>query len=107
MNFKDPIFKGCTRPPMFVGVPMIPFLLITGIFLLLAVWLFYLLSPYITLFLMIIYVPIFITLRQITKKDDQRLKQWLLRIQMRTRQRSSRILWGAVSYSPIRYKKRK
>lgn len=34
---------------MFMGVPMIPFVLVSGFFLILAVWLFYLISPYVTL----------------------------------------------------------
>ncbi|CAH0356078.1 Type IV secretion system protein virB3 [Aquabacterium sp. CECT 9606] len=92
---------------MIAGVPMIPLMLITGVFLLLAVWMFYLVSPYITLFLLIAYIPLFITMRQITKKDDQRLRQMMLRLRMRVRQRSGKALWGAVSFSPIRYKRRK
>ncbi len=92
---------------MFAGVPMLPFLLVTGVFLLLAVWTFYLVSPYVSLFLFFAYVPIFITLRHITKKDDQRLHQMLMRARMRVRQRAGRALWGSVSFSPIRYKQRK
>jgi type IV secretion system protein VirB3 len=107
LGFRDPIFKGCTRPAMFAGVPMIPFLLITGSFMILAVWAFYLLSPYVSLFLGIIYIPICMTMRQITKKDDQRLHQMLMRARMRCRQRTNQALWGAASYSPIRFKLRK
>lgn len=92
---------------MFAGVPMIPFLLVTGIFLLLAVWFFYLLSPYVTLLLGIVYAPIFVWMRQVTKKDDQRLRQMMMRARMRVRQRAGRALWGAISFSPIRYKRRK
>lgn len=106
-GFRDPIFKACTRPPMFAGVPMIPFLVVTGLFLLLAVWSFYLVSGYVTLVLAIAYVPLVLTMKQITKKDDQRLRQWMMRLQMRVRQRPGRALWGAISFSPIRYKKRK
>ncbi len=106
-GFNDPFFKGCTRPAMFADVPMIPFLLVTGIFLLLAVWLFYLISPYVTLLLVIAYVPILIWMRQVTKKDDQRLRQMMMRARMRVRQRAGRALWGAISFSPIRYKRRK
>jgi len=92
---------------MFAGVPMMPFLLVTGAFLLLAVWCFYLLSPYVTLFLVLIYIPIVLWMRHETKQDDQRLRQMLMRARMRFRQRASRMLWGAISYSPIRYKRRK
>jgi type IV secretion system protein VirB3 len=92
---------------MFAGVPMIPFMLVGGLFLLLAVWTFYLLSPYVSLLLAIAYIPIVITMRQITKKDDQRLRQIMMRLRMRVRQQAGRDTWGAVSFSPIRYKTRK
>lgn len=105
-TFSDPIFRGCTRPAMFAGVPMLPFLLITGAFLIASVWIFYLVSGYASLFLAMAYVPIVVTMREVTKKDDQRLRQLLMRARMRLRQRSGRQLWGASSYSPLRYKRR-
>lgn len=105
-DYRDPFFKGCTRPAMFAGVPILPMLLVSGVFLLLAVWSFYLLTPYVSLTLGMAYIPILITMRQITKKDDQRLRQMLMRARMRFRHQSGRSLWGATSYSPIRYKKR-
>jgi type IV secretion system protein VirB3 len=106
-GFRDPIFKGCTRPAMFVGVPLLPCLLVSGLFLLAAVWTFYIVSPYLALFLFVAYIPIFIAMREITKKDDQRLRQMLMHARMRFRQRAVHQLAGAVSYSPIRYKRRK
>lgn len=106
-GFRDPIFRGCTRPAMFAGIPMVPFMLTSGAFLLLAVWTFYLLSPYVSLCLLLIYVPIVVWMRHATKQDDQRLRQIMMRARMRFRQRASRELWGAISFSPIRYKRRK
>ena len=46
-GFRDPIFKGCTRPAMLGGVPTIPLILICGLTLLCAVWSFYLVSGYV------------------------------------------------------------
>lgn len=108
-GFRDPIFKGCTRPAMFApaGVPMIPFLVVSGLFFILSFWAFYLVSGYVSLFLIIIYIPIVMTMKQITKKDDQRLHQMIMRLRMRIRQMAGRRLWGAISFSPIRYKRRK
>lgn len=107
-GFREPIFKACTRPAMFAGVPMLPFLLVTGVFMLLGMWLFYLVSGYVTLLLGIAYIPIIVTMKSVTKKDDQRLRQMLLRSRMRTfRHGAGRELWGAISFSPIRYKRRK
>ena len=105
-GYRDPIFKGCTRPAMFAGVPMLPFLLVTGCFLIATVWTFYLVSGYFALFLVIVYVPICVTMRQVTKKDDQRLHQLMKRVQMRLRHGPGRSIWGATSYAPLRYKKR-
>ena len=64
-------------------------------------------NGYVSSFLLITYLPILITMRAITKKEDQRLRQLLLRLRMRHPQRQSRQLWGFVSFSPIRYKQRK
>ncbi|BEV13140.1 VirB3 family type IV secretion system protein (plasmid) [Asticcacaulis sp. DW145] len=106
-NFRDPIFKGCTRPAMFLGVPMVPFLVVSGGFLLAGVWLMYLITPLVSVFLILTYVPLFLTLRQITKKDDQRLAQLLMRARMRHRHGAGRKFWKAVSYGPMTYTKRK
>lgn len=98
-------FKGCTRPAMFMSVPIVPFLLTTGLFLLLIVWSYYL-QPYLSLVFVLVYIPLVLTMRQMTKKDDQRLRQMLLRIRTRIAQ-ANRNQWGAISFSPISYKKRK
>lgn len=106
-GFRDPFFRGCTRPAMFMGVPMVPLLLVSGAFLLLAMWCFYLVSPYVTLVLLMLYVPLLVTMRTMTKKDDQRLRQLMMRARMRLRHGPSRAFWGATSFSPFRYKCRK
>ena len=91
---------------MFAGVPMLPFLLVSGAFLMLSIWSFYLISGYFSLFLCMAYAAVLIAMREVTKKDDQRLRQLMLRLKMRHRQQAARKAWGAVSYSPLRYKKR-
>jgi type IV secretion system protein VirB3 len=90
---------------MFLGVPMVPFMVVTGLLLLLALWSIYLVSAYVSLFLALLYAPLIVTMRQITKQDDQRLRQVLMRLRMRHRH-FNRALWGAVSYSPLRFKRR-
>lgn len=105
-GFRDPIFRGCTRPATFAGVPLLPFLLVSGGFVLLSGWTLYLASAYVALFLVMAYIPILVTMREVTKKDDQRLRQLLMRARMRVRQRAGLRGWGAVSYSPLRYKRR-
>lgn len=106
-DFRDPIFRGCTRPATFAGVPLVPMITVTGLFMLISVWTFYLINGYVSLFVVITYIPLYIAMRAVTRKDEQRLRQMFLRSKMRYRQRALRPLWGAVSYSPLRYKERK
>ncbi len=91
---------------MLAGVPMVPLLVVSGVFLLVTMWCVYLVSPYVSMFLMMIYVPILVTMRQITTRDDQRLHQMMMRLRMRLRHGAGRDLWGATSFGPIRFKKR-
>ena len=106
-GFRDPIFKGCTRPAMLGGVPTIPLILICGLTLLLSVWSFYLVSGYVSLFILFVTIPVVVTMREMTKKDDQRLRQVLMRARMRLRHRVSRRTWGAISYGPHKFKRRR
>lgn len=84
-GFRDPIFKGCTRPAMLGGVPTVPLILISALTLLCAVWSFYLVSGYLSLFILFVTIPVVVTMREMTKKDDQRLRQVLMRARMRLR----------------------
>jgi type IV secretion system protein VirB3 len=102
----DPFFKGCTKPAMFAQVPLIPMLTVTGVFLVLAMWTLIFGSAYLALFLIMVYLPIYAAMRAMSRKDDQRLHQMMLRARMRTRHRN-RTVWGAISYCPLRLAKRK
>lgn len=102
---KHRFFKGCTRPAMFMGVPLMPFLLVSGLFMLVAMWCFYLASAYVSLILAMAYAPLVVVMRELTKKDDQRLRQLLMRARMRYRH-FNKGMWGALSFAPLRYKKR-
>ncbi len=103
-TFRDPIFRGCTRPATFAGVPLQPLLLVSGGFMIATGWTCYLAGAYLGMLVSMPYVPILLTMRAVTKKDDQRLHQLLKRARMRTRQVTSRRQWSVVSYSPLRYK---
>jgi type IV secretion system protein VirB3 len=92
---------------MFAGVPLLPFLMTSFAFLIVAVWVGYLISGYVALLVALVYIPLVYWMRHETKKDDQRLRQMLMRARMRVRQRASRQQWGAISFSPVRFKKRK
>ncbi|MGE0315897.1 MAG: VirB3 family type IV secretion system protein [Lautropia sp.] len=101
----DPIFKGCTRPPMLAGVPMFWMVVPAGIVLLLSPYLLYLLSPVAVLVLWMVFIPFYLWMRAVTRLDDQRLPQIALRLWIRARQPRSRRYWGSLCYSPSRYKR--
>ena len=101
---KDPVFKGCTRPAMLWGVPLVAFLLVGGAMLIPAIWAL-LVRPPIGVVLLVLMIPVFVGMRIVTKRDDQRLRQLALRLSMSLRQRN-RAFWLARSYAPIRFKRR-
>lgn len=105
MPFKDPVFRGATRPPMFLGAPMVPFILVTGLAILVAM-LGLFVSAYISVAAVTLYAPIYAWMRVVTKADDQRLNQLILRLRLRMRLRASRRSWGALTYTPLAFKKR-
>jgi len=102
-DFHDPFFRGCTRLAMLFGVPLLPMVLLSGGFALAGVWLAYLISAYWLVLLALLYLPLLLAMRAITRQDDQRLHQLLLRARMRLRLGAVRRRWGAYSYSPCRY----
>ena len=75
---------------MLGGVPLVPLILIGGLTLLMSVWLYYLVSGYVSLGLVLITIPIVLWMRQTTKMDDQRLRQVMMRARMRLRHGPSR-----------------
>lgn len=90
---------------MFLGTPMIPFILVTG-FAILAAMLGLFVSPLISVAVVTVYAPIYAWMRVVTKTDDQRLNQLILRLRMRLRMQGSRRFWSALTYVPLAFKKR-
>ncbi|MBC8746037.1 type IV secretion system protein VirB3 [Paraburkholderia sp. WC7.3g] len=103
-SLKDPVFKGCTRPAMIFGVPLVPFLMIGGGMLIPAIWAL-LASPLLGVGLLFLMIPVFVAMRFITRRDDQRLAQYALRLRMVLRQ-GNRRSWGVHAYVPVRLKRR-
>ncbi len=93
---KNVLFRGCTRPPMFMGVPYVPFFIGAGGGLLL--------SMYINLwFLLTIPVVIFV-MRQLARRDEMIFRLLGLRLQVRTRMRNVRGHDGMWVCSPNLYR---
>lgn len=91
---------------MLAGVPMQWMLGVSGAALLAAPWLLYGVHPGALLVETAIYIAVLLWMRETTRRDDQRLRQLAIRTLMRARQVAGRRHWGAVSYSPLRYKRR-
>jgi type IV secretion system protein VirB3 len=101
---RDPVFKGCTRPAMLWGVPLVPFLMVGGGMLIPGIWAL-LASPPLGVGLLFLVIPVFVAMRVITRRDDQRLAQYALRLRLVVRQRNRRF-WGIHAYVPVRLKRR-
>lgn len=101
---RDPVFKGCTRPAMLWGVPLVPFLIVGGGMLIPGIWAL-LASPPLGVGLLFLMIPVFITMRVITRRDDQRLAQYALRLRLVVRQRNRRF-WESHAYVPVHLKRR-
>ena len=59
----DIVFRGATRPPMFMGVPIMPLFLVCGVILLASV--------YFSLKFAFALIPAFIIMQAMVKVDDQ------------------------------------
>jgi type IV secretory pathway VirB3-like protein len=95
------IFKGATRPPMFMGVPLVPMILLSMSTILPLGWLFVFQKYIPSLFLLSIFFCGFIWMRITSKRDPWRTKQEVLRFRMRYRKGNPHI-WGGISYAPFK-----
>ncbi|MGF6712215.1 type IV secretion system protein VirB3 [Luteibacter sp. W1I16] len=93
---KNVLFRGCTRPPMFMGVPYVPFFMGAGSCLLLAMYFNY-------WFLLLIPVVIFI-MRMMAKRDEMIFRLLGLRFQFKTRIRNVQEHGGMWVFTPNSYR---
>ena len=105
MTHRDPVFRGCTRPAMFLGAPMIPVILLAGTTVMVAM-LGLFISPLVPVAVIPIAIPVYAWMRVVAKTDDQRLNQLILRVRLRARMAAGRDHWGALTYVPLSYKAR-
>lgn len=96
---RDPLFKGCTRPPMLWGVPLVPLTIASGVVILLSVW--------ITIFLVVLLLPMILVMRWIAKSDDQQFRLLGLKFLFHWVNRNHNgSFWQSSAYAPFRFKKR-
>lgn len=100
---RETIFKGATRPPMVMGVPLLAFILVGGGSILLAMWGGLLVSRWLALAVIAAAIPTMAWMRAVSKRDDQRLRQIWISIVLRRRCATTRF-WRSRSYSPTCYR---
>jgi type IV secretion system protein VirB3 len=93
---KNTLFRGCTRPPMFMGVPYVPFFMGAGACMLLAL--------YFNLFFLLLLPPVIFVMRQMAKRDEMIFRLLGLRLQFRTRVRNLRENEGMWVFTPNSYR---
>ncbi|WP_372380662.1 type IV secretion system protein VirB3 [Xanthomonas sp. NCPPB 1754] len=94
---KDVLFRACTRPAMFLGVPYIPFFIGAGGGLLLGMYInfWYLLTIPVIIFVM----------RQMARRDEMIFRLMGLRLLFRMRVRNVQRYSGMWVFSPNEYRK--
>jgi type IV secretion system protein VirB3 len=93
---KNVLFRGCTRPAMFLGVPYLPFFMVAGGCLLLAM--------YTNLFFLLLMPIAIMVMRQMARQDELVFRLLGLRLQFRTRARNLAHHSGMWSFSPNGYR---
>ncbi|MGY0505422.1 type IV secretion system protein VirB3 [Luteimonas sp. e5] len=93
---KHILFRGCTRPPMFLGVPYVPFFIGAGGALLFAMY---------TNLLFLIFVPVVIfIMRMMAKRDELIFRLLGLWMTFRMRARNMREHDGLLVLNPNPYR---
>ena len=93
---KNALFRGCTRPPMFMGVPYVPFFFGSGTGLLLAMYFNF-------WFLASIPVAVLVT-RQMARRDEMIFRLLALRLRFKTLVRNAQDHGGMWSFTPNAYR---
>jgi type IV secretory pathway VirB3-like protein len=99
-DFYDPIYKGCTAPSTFLGVPLVPFVLGALVVGQVSVITFYFAGLRFAVVPMVIGFVLYLWARRIGTNDEHRLLQVMLKARIRGRMGGARRFWGAVSFSP-------
>jgi len=95
------IYRGCTRPPTFMGVPVMVFVISVIGFALPGFWV----MPFngmVSVVIWAAYVPIFVAMRLASRRDPYTLMHLYQRVTRRLRF-GNRAVWGALTYGPLRF----
>ena len=95
---KNVLFRGCTRPAMFMGVPYVPFTIGAGACLLL--------TFYINMFWLALLPVVIFVMRQMARRDEMIFRLLGLRWQFRFKVRNLKQHSGMWVFSPNHYRYR-
>jgi type IV secretion system protein VirB3 len=93
---KNILFRGCTRPPMFMGVPYVPFFIGAGSVILL--------SFYTNMFFLALLPVVIFVMRQMARRDELIFRLLGLRLQVRRKVRNLGRHEGTWAFSPNAYR---
>ena len=97
---QERIYKGATRPPLLLDMPMVPALGLSVVALVAGIWGGYLTGHWYWLAVAaLVLAPLLAVMRSVTKQDDQRVFQLWRRTLLNLKHRN-RKFWGCRSYSP-------
>lgn len=92
---RNALFRGCTRPAMFMGVPYAPFFIGAGACLLL--------SMYFNLLFLLLVLPVMFAMRQLARRDEMIFRLIGLRWQVRLKARNVKHHSGMWVFSANQY----
>lgn len=95
---KNVLFRGCTRPAMFLGVPYVPFFMGAGGSLLLAM--------YLDMRLLALIPVVVLVMRQMARRDEMIFRLLGLRLMFKFRARNLREHEGMWVFTPNHYRQR-
>jgi type IV secretion system protein VirB3 len=90
------MFRGCTRPPMFMGVPYVPFFMGAGGCFMLAI--------YFNFYYLFLIPPVIFTMRMMAKRDEMIFRLLGLRLQFRAKMRNLQQNEGMWVFTPNSYR---
>jgi type IV secretion system protein VirB3 len=90
------LFRGCTRPPMFMGVPYIPFFIGAGSGLMLAM--------YFNFWWLLTIPPVIFIMRQMARRDEMIFRLIALRLRFKLKARNLQHHSGMWVFSPNAYR---
>ncbi|ELV7517167.1 VirB3 family type IV secretion system protein [Photobacterium damselae] len=95
---RDPLFKVCTRIPLFLGVPLMPMICVSIPIVLVGFW-------FSQLYLIVLILPLYLYIRIQTARDEQMIflktLQWLHFTKFQRNRKANR----CHVYAPIQFKK--